>query len=300
MLNFLPRHIVAFIGLLIQVLNIFICGAYIFALAPFKVLLPIRPAQIFVRKLLRFTPAIWSSISAFSIWLCTKTEWDIQLPNDIMQDESCMLICNHQSWNDILVNQKVFFRKLPPSVYFMKRELLAVPILGWGCWLLDFPFMQRYTKKYLEKHPEKRGQDIATAQRSCAKFIGFPSTIVNYPEGTRFTQAKHDLQQSPFKHLLKPKATGVALALQAMQNQVKHIVNVTIIYPYGVKGLWDFLSGAIKKVVVRAEVIPVTTNLIGDYLHDDRYREHFQAWLNDLWQKKDRLITDVLKAHGNA
>ncbi|MCE6984794.1 acyltransferase, partial [Pseudomonas frederiksbergensis] len=77
-----------------------------------------------------------------------------------------------------------------------------------------------------------------------AKFRGKPTAIFNFAEGTRFTQAKHRQQQSPFKHLLKPKAGGVAFVLAALGEQLDALLDVTIVYP-GDKapGFWDLLSG---------------------------------------------------------
>lgn len=294
MLSFLPSPLVALIGLLFHVLNIIICGVYIFILAPFRLLLPLKPVQSVVQQLYRLTPYLWSSINRLVFWLCTRIEWDIQIPQSISKSQSYVLICNHQSWNDILINQKVFYRLLPPVVYFMKRELINIPILGWACWLLGFPFMRRYSKAYLAKYPEKRGTDIAETQKACARFKDFPATFVNYPEGTRFTQTKRQQQLSPFHSLLKPRAGGIALALQAMQGQIKHIVNVTIVYPDGVKGLWQFLGGAAKKISVHAELIPVTKNLIGDYVNDEKFRMEFQQWLNSVWANKDKAIKQLM------
>jgi 1-acyl-sn-glycerol-3-phosphate acyltransferase len=293
MLSFLPSPLVALIGLLLHVLNIIICGAYIFVLAPFRLLIPLKPVQFVVRHLYRLTPYFWSSINRLVFWLCTRIEWDIQLPKNMLKNQSYILICNHQSWNDILINQKIFYRLLPSVVYFMKRELLWVPILGWACWLIDFPLMRRYSKSYLAKYPNKRGKDIQETKKTCERFFDCPATFVNYPEGTRFTQQKHKQQHSPFKHLLNPRAGGIALALQAMQGQIKHIVNVTIVYQDGVKGFWQFLGGAAKKISVRAELIPVTKNLIGDYINDEKFRVTFQQWLNQIWASKDELMASL-------
>ena len=44
--------------------------------------------------------------------------------------------------------------------------------------------------EYLLRNPQKRGQDLHTTRRSCAKFKHIPTTVVNYVEGTRFTDQK--------------------------------------------------------------------------------------------------------------
>ena len=69
---------------------------------------------------------------------------------------------------------------------------------------------------------------------------------MNFVEGTRFTAAKHAQQQSPYQHLLRPKAAGIAFVLGAMGGQLRSILNVTVVYPGGARELWDFLCGRVK------------------------------------------------------
>lgn len=57
--------------------------------------------------------------------------------------------------------------------------------------------MKRYSRAYLLRHPERRGKDVETTRRSCEKFRRHPTTIVNFVEGSRFTQEKH---QKPIRH----------------------------------------------------------------------------------------------------
>ena len=43
-----------------------------------------------------------------------------------------------------------------------------------------------------------------------------------------------------------------------------------------------------------AELIPVTSDLTGDYNDDTTYRKHIQKFLTDLWLKKDKSLSDGL------
>lgn len=175
--------------------------------------------------------------------------------------------------------------------FFMKRELLwMLPVAGVACWLMGFPFVSRYSKEYLKKHPEKAGKDLENTKRACEKFKDQPLTIINYIEGTRFTKAKHQRQASPYKHLLKPRAGGFAFVLEALEGHIDYIINTTIIYPDPKTNLWQFMCGKTKKIIVCYEVLPVTKDLLGDYYHDKKFRIHIQHWLNQLWHEKDRLI----------
>ena len=172
-----------------------------------------------------------------------------------------------------------------------------MPVIGLCWWALEFPFMKRYSKAYLEKYPEKRGQDLLTTRKACERYKTNPVSVFNFLEGTRFTQEKHDQQNSPFQHLLKPKAGGIAFVLDAMGEQLHGLVNVTLYYPQGKPGLWDLLSGQIKRIVMRIEVKPIPQQFIGQsYDQDMQYRAEFQGWVNQLWQEKDQQLTELIEA----
>jgi 1-acyl-sn-glycerol-3-phosphate acyltransferase len=119
---------------------------------------------------------------------------------------------------------------------------------------------------------------------------------MNFVEGTRFTPEKHAKQKSPFKHLLKPKAGGVGFVLSTMGEQLSSIVNVTIVYPGGDTSFWNFLCGRIREIRVLVEKLPVTKEILGDYVEDKKHQAKFQEWLNRLWVKKDKLL-EAEKSH---
>jgi 1-acyl-sn-glycerol-3-phosphate acyltransferase len=203
---------------------------------------------------------------------------------------------NHQSWVDIMVLQYVLNRRIRPLKFFLKQELIWVPVIGLAWWALGFPFMKRYSKAYLEKHPEKKGKDLETTRKTCAKFRDNPVGIFNFAEGTRFTPGKHAQQKSPFRYLLKPKAGGIAFVLDAMGEQLQSLVNVTIHYPGGRPGYWDLLCGNVKDVVVHFEEVQIPAEFIGkNYEQDGEYRLAFQGWINRLWEEKDALLEELHK-----
>mgnify|MGYP002261482078 CR=1 FL=1 len=78
-----------------------------------------------------------------------------------------------------------------------------------------------------------------------------PTSVVNFVEGTRFTEAKHAQQNSPFRYLLKPKAGGMAVALATMGEDFDALLDVTIAYPRGTPRFWDLLAGRVQAVTVR-------------------------------------------------
>jgi 1-acyl-sn-glycerol-3-phosphate acyltransferase len=156
------------------------------------------------------------------------------------------------------------------------------------------PFMQRYSKAFLKKNPHLEGKDIATTKKSCEKFRQLPTTVINFVEGNRFTPEKQKLKQSPFENLLPPKAGGIAFTLAAMGELFTSVLDVTIIYP-DTQGspMMAMLGGSLKRVIIRVNVLPVTDEIIGDYYHDEKFKQGVRSWLNTVWQNKDNLITHL-------
>jgi hypothetical protein len=117
---------------------------------------------------------------------------------------------------------------------------------------------------------------------------------MNFVEGTRFTMEKHSEQHSPYSHLLKPKAGGIALVLATMGEQLHSILDVTIAYPEGAKGFWAFLCGEVSEIKVRVESLPIDKEVSGDYFQDREFRKRFRNWLNALWDQKDKTLAALL------
>ena len=188
-------------------------------------------------------------------------------------------------------------RRTPFFKFFLKKELIWVPFLGLAWWALDYPFMKRYTKAFLAKHPELAGQDLEITKAACELYKRQPVTVVNYLEGTRYTAAKSARQQSPFTHLLRPKAGGVAFVLAAMGEQLDAVLDVTVVYPQPtIPGFWDLLSGNVPKVIIDIQTRELDPALWqGDYQNDPQFRETIQNWVNQLWIEKDQRI-DALRA----
>ena len=211
----------------------------------------------------------------------------------LRRDGWYLVLSNHQSWVDIPVLQKLFNRRIPFLKFFLKSELIWVPVLGLAWWALDFPFMKRYSRQMLEKHPELRGKDIEATRRACEKYRELPVSVMNFVEGTRFTQAKH-AQGSPYARLLPPRAGGVAFVLDAMGDMLDAVVDVTLVYPGGKPTIHDLFAGRIREVRAHVRTIPIPADLLGgSYENDPVFRERFQAWINALWAQKDARIVEL-------
>ncbi|MCD5985480.1 acyltransferase [Pseudomonas sp. CDFA 610] len=235
----------------------------------------------------------WAEIDKLIFAACIPTQWDIRGDEGLRDDTSYLVISNHQSWVDIPALIQALNRRTPFFKFFLKKELIWVPLLGLAWWGLDYPFMKRYTKAFLAKNPELKGKDLEITKAACELFKRQPVTIVNYLEGTRFTPAKHTAQSSPYTSLLKPKAGGVAFVLAAMGEQLDAILDVTVVYPgSGIPGFWDMLCGRVPKVIVDIKTRELEPWLWqGDYENDPVFREKVQGWVNQLWIEKDARIT---------
>lgn len=223
-----------------------------------------------------------------------ETRYHITGLNELTYEGWYMVVSNHQSWADILVLQKVFNRHIPFLKFFLKKELIWVPVIGVCWWALDFPFMQRYSKEFLAKHPELKGKDMEITRKACEKFRDNPVSVMNFLEGTRFKDHKHQRQESPYKNLLKPKSGGIAYALNIMKDQIDTLVDVTIYYPDAPQGelsFWDFMSGKANDIYVDIKTRPIPMDLKdGDYENNPVFREKFQQWINEIWQDKDQTL----------
>jgi 1-acyl-sn-glycerol-3-phosphate acyltransferase len=302
MLHFLPTPLLGLLGSALLALNTLFWCWPLFLASLIRLLLPLPWIQQGCDQMLRLIHEGWIGCNNCWIGLLGDTRWHLEGTKDFDYQHSYMVISNHQSWVDILALQYLLNRRVRPLKFFLKQELIWVPLIGLCWWALGFPFMKRYSKAYLARHPEKQGKDLETTRRACARFQGNPVAIFNFVEGTRFTESKHRQQNSPYRHLLKPRAGGVAFVLDAMGDQLHGIINVTLYYPQGKPGLWTLLSGQLQQVVVLFDALKIPSQFIGcDYAQDPAYRLAFQQWINELWRHKEqqlRRLHHVFGHHG--
>ncbi|WJN50689.1 acyltransferase [Pseudomonas asiatica] len=271
---------------------VLICPLLVFALL--KLVLPGR-GRDYASWAVMWVAETWSEIDKAIFALCIPTQWDIRGVENLRKDTSYLAVSNHQTWVDIPALIESLNRRTPFFKFFLKKELIWVPLLGLAWWGLDYPFMKRYSKAFLEKHPELKGKDLEITKAACELFKRQPVTVVNYLEGTRFTEAKRQQQQSPYRYLLKPKVGGVAFVLAALGEQLDALLDVTIVYPGNkAPGFWDLLNGSISRVIIDIRVRELDPMLwAGDYENDAEFRQTVQAWVNQLWVEKDLRIEQL-------
>ena len=210
--------------------------------------------------------------------------------NEFDKNAWYMAISNHQSWADIFILLVAAHRRIPLLKFFMKKELAWIPFIFLANKTLNMPFVNRHSKKELEKNPNLRNKDYENTLKSCKRFLRSPSTIFSYAEGTRNDATKHKAQNSPYKNLLKPRIGGIATALSAMPN-INVLVDYSVVYKSEKRGAWSFLKGDMKDVKVLVRKYDIPENLKNkNYSIDNEYRENFKNWIEAIWIEKDQEI----------
>jgi 1-acyl-sn-glycerol-3-phosphate acyltransferase len=292
----MPSLLRGVLATLLLVLNTLFWCSLVFLGALVKLLLPFEPVRRRIDPLLNFFANGWVACNSGWMRLTQPTRWDVEGAEGLDSGGWYLVNCNHQSWVDVFVLQHVLRGRIPLLKFFLKQQLIYVPVIGLAWWALDFPFMRRHGKEALRRKPELRAQDHEATLRACRKFLRVPTSVMNFAEGTRFTAVKHDAQGSPYRHLLKPKAGALALTLNAMGERFRSLVDATIVYPDGVPSFWDFMSGRVPRIVVRVRQLPIPEGFAAsDYATDPVFRRQFQRWLTALWEEKDREFEQLLQ-----
>jgi len=294
MLAFLPAPLLALIAGTLMLLNILFWVPVLLTFSLIKLLLPSKRVRLWIDPLLLRIAEAWIAGNSGWMRLTQKLNWDVSGLQNLSPHQWYLVVCNHQSWVDILVLQHLLNRRIPLLKFFLKKELIWVPIMGLAWWALEFPFMRRHTEAYLQKHPQERGKDAAATRAACEKYALIPTSVMNFLEGTRFTPAKHARQQSPYRHLLKPKAGGLTLALDAMGERFTAVLDITIVYPQGIPTFMQFLQGRVQRVVVQLRQLPLPDLTVPPgVVREQALREICQRWVNQLWADKDDTIAAV-------
>ncbi len=282
-------------SLLVLALNTLFWCLLMFPLALLKLALPMPGARRRIDPMLNGIARAWITCNGAWFGAIQRHAWDVDGLAGLKRSDWYLVNCNHQSWVDIFVLQRALNGRVPLLKFFLKQQLLYVPIIGLAWWALDFPFMKRHTRAQLRRKPELRREDQDTARRACEKFSLSPTSVMVFTEGTRFTEAKRTAQASPYRHLLKPRAGGLAVTINAMGNRFRALLDATIVYPHGAPSFWQFACGRTGPVIVRVHQRPIPPAFCdADYGADPAFRGDFHRWLAQRWEEKDTEIDSLL------
>jgi 1-acyl-sn-glycerol-3-phosphate acyltransferase len=270
----------------------------LFLLALVKLAIPIPVFRRELTRLLMWFGENWVSVNRIILARSGSFDWQAEGTRLLNRNSWYLVLANHQTWVDIVVLQSVFNRRIPFLKFFIKQELVWFPVLGLAWWALDMPFMKRHSPSYLAKHPEQKGSDLAATRKACAKFRTTPTAVISFVEGTRFSESKRVARQSPYRHLLKPRAGGIAIALGSMGELFDHVLDVTLVYPDGVPSFWGMVCGDRVRAVVDVHVRDLDPILLkGDYEQDRELRRRIHHWLGDIWRDKDDRLAAAVRGY---
>ena len=283
-----------FIGIFssfILVSNTLILAVLMIPLGVIKFLIPLKTLRASFTRIIIKIGELWIDVNSSWVIYLHKPNIEITGEENLNGDSWFLSTSNHQSAADIFIVQYITNRKIPMLKFFIKYELIYVPVIGICWWALDMPFLKRYTQKQIKKNPKLKGRDYKKMKKSLEHYSLHPVSIFSYAEGTRFTEKKHKLQKSEFTNLLKPKEGGMALALSVIPS-IKFLIDITIIYESPKRSFWDYLCGRLKNIKIFVKKIEIPKEFLNEKLaEDDRLRSNFKAWLNNIWKDKDDLIS---------
>ena len=286
----LPHTLRGALSVLALALNTLVVAASLVPAALLKLLVPAAAVRRAADRALAALASAWVAVNnAWIAAVCPAARWDVRGVAALNPRGWYLVTSNHQSWVDILVLQRIFHRRVPFLKFFLKRELIWVPVIGLAWWAFDFPFMSRGSSR------GARGQDLEATRRACEKFKRIPTSVMNFLEGTRFTPAKHAEQKSPYRHLLKPKVGGLGIALATMGEQFEALLDVTIVYPHGVPRFWALMCGRVDAVIVHVQRRDIPADLLQTAVGGERgQHRRLSRWVEHQWAEKDQLIEDLL------
>ena len=302
MLGFLPPFLRGVIALFLLALNTLFWCTLLFAFALVKLVLPFAAVRRRIDPVLNGIATLLDRLQQRLDAADPAHRWDVQGVDALRYEGWYLVNCNHQSWADIFVLQHLLNRRIPMLKFFLKQQLIYVPVIGLAWWALDFPFMKRHGKAELRKRPELRGQDAEATRRACEKFALVPTSVMNFAEGTRFTAAKHRV---PVIALSPPaQAQGRRAGAGAERHgrafpfadRRDHRLSrrraqfLAVPLRQGARGSWCACASCRSRREFCA----------GDYSADPAFRVEFQRWLAGLWEDKDREIDALLARDGDA
>jgi len=292
----LRGHLTSAVSLCVITLNLGFWIALAFPTSLVRVVAPgLRPAVH------RALDAIYlAAVRVDDFWLrrVLGIEWSAP-PLALDRNRSWIVVSNHVSWSDIFVLQSLFAGEGLVVKFLTKRELLALPVVGWILWTFEFPTLRRGSGRGLDEAQRKQ-RDFEALRAACRRAREDPVALVDFAEGTRATAARRAARVSPHRHLLPPRAGGFGALLDGLGDALAGVVDCTLAYSRAPRTgdpaappahdftFWEFLSGGAIRVALRAERI--------DPGEVPSEREARARWFDARWSRKDAWIDGLRHA----
>lgn len=287
-MSFIKGTIVSFVVIVNTVFWVPILVIFSFV----KLIIPINIVRKYISQILVWMAGNWVWLNTTSHKLLHGNKINVKGLEQLQRDDWYLVISNHRAAADIPILQNIFHKRIPFLKFFLKKELIYVPLLGLAWWALDFPFMRRFSADYLAKNPHMKGKDLEVTRKACEKFKDYPISVLNFIEGTRFTELKHKKQHSKYKHLLKPKSGGLGFVLGSMGAQMTYLLQISLKYSPKAPTAWEYLAGKYDKVDIIIQKILIPENLKNrNYITDLPFRKELQVWINELWKQQDERLS---------
>lgn len=258
-----------------------LCCLTIYVLALVRLVLPVRQARSALSGTMDGVVTCWVTVNAWILRSLSLIEIKTSIEGNLGDRTNWWIVTsNHQSWSDVIVIQVVLLKLAPPIKFFTKKELIWVPFVGFAMWLLRFPYVQRPVRSSVRGNSNTYETNKRNMSRASAQFLERPISVLSFLEGTRFTEKKHQKQESPFRHLLVPRTGGLLFTVGALNSKTSTIVDLTLHYKGPVPGFWDLLCGRCKEVKILIQPIVVS----------DDFRFNPKEFVFDLWERKDERL----------
>ena len=126
----MPPIVTGIIASLLLLINTLFWSCLLFPLTFLKVIIPVAPVRKVLTYLLAAVANAWISCNSGWMILTQKMNWTIERPDNLSRNGWYFVLSNHQSWVDILVLQHTLNGRIPLLKFFLKQELIKVPIMG--------------------------------------------------------------------------------------------------------------------------------------------------------------------------
>ena len=130
MLTFLPAPVVGTIMMVVLIVHTLLWAGLVYVAIFLKVLSPPGRARDAASRLAAWLAQRWAVLNTVWVRWFLRVEWEIRIDANLSPKGQYLVCANHQSWNDIFVLMQTFGSKAPFFKFFIKQELIWVPVLG--------------------------------------------------------------------------------------------------------------------------------------------------------------------------